>query len=78
MWKSEDCAKLWGRRRLVEKSKKQLVFLGGNLSFWILKNEKDKIIVEKQEIFQQRKRIDRFSIFEFSTVFSTNCGKPKV
>ena len=49
-----------------------------NLCFYVSKNKKDKIVVEKQKIFQQLKKTDSNKVFQFSTVFSTSCGKLEV
>ena len=75
MWKSENCEKFWGKKNASEKIRNISAFGTEIFFFFVFKNKEGKIIVEKEKIFQQDKTSDRICIFEFSTSFSTVCGK---
>ena len=71
--------KNFGERKIqVKKSGISLPLGRKNFSFSFFKSKEEKMIVEKKKIFQQGKTSDRICIFEFSTSFSTVCGKPDV
>jgi hypothetical protein len=63
MWKSKKCEKLWGIKICFGKMGILDPIFQRNLSFCLSKKRKDKMIVEKQKIFQQSEKSGRISVF---------------